>query len=258
MNLGWHFDTFGYVVLREFFGPSEVEAITRVFDVMMPNPGLQAQFADHSVDLMAWAMSGRVDKLVTELLGKGWLYKGSDGNVFERGTPWHRDYLINTRTCKILTYLDPSTLDVIPGSHFVDGPFAHLLNQALTWPEPPTLGGFAEKDKVGNDEVPCVSLSVVPGDVIVFNHNIIHRANVGGRRRLLGLHYAAEFNDEIRDLTLIEMRTFALERCYGPHVPLMHRTAPFHALRDETKGKFSGSYTEQSGESIEFGRRLIR
>lgn len=251
------YDTFGFVVIRNFFDPMEVGIYSREFDRLISATGIMACCADSSELLIKLIDRPMVVDAVGTLLGASWIYKGSDGNVFDRATPWHRDYFIRTPTCKILTYFDPSTLDVIPGSHFVDGPFSKQLNGALTWPEPPVNGGFDEKMLLSNDGVPCHRISTEPGDVIVFSHNLIHRTSIDGRRRLLGLHFASEFNEEIRDLTLIEMRTFGVERCYGPYVPYNDRTMSLWGLINKSASAFGGKYDQQSDESIRFGKRLM-
>lgn len=252
-----HFATFGFVKIPGFFTPGETLAISHEFDATHSRPGIKACCADSNPRLISLIGDSHVYELIGDLLGPSWLYKGSDGNVFLKATPWHRDYFIRTPTCKMLIYLDPSTLELIPGSHFVDGPFAKHLNAALTWPEPPVQGGFNEKMLLYNDDVPHVKVATVPGDVIVFNHNVIHRTSIDGRRRLLGLHFAAEFTEEVKELTLIEMRTFNVPTCYGPCVQRTERTAPFFDLRNDAAGSFSGRYEEQSGESIRFGKRWM-
>lgn len=247
--------TFGYLLMPSFFTGAEMAWISQEFDGILRDPGIKACCADHSARLAMLTDHPRVVQLVTSLFGKDWLYKGSDGNVFVNSSPWHRDYFIKTQTCKMLMYLDGSTLDVLPGSHFVEGPFSSRLNAALTWPEPPVRGGFDEKGLLSNDGVPFVRIEAKPGDVIVFSHNLIHRTvEPKRRRRLLGLHFAEAFTEELRELTLIEMRTFAVASCYGPHVKRTPRTAPFFDL-SSVAGEFSGKYESQSAESVEFGRR---
>ena len=244
------FNSFGYLRIPAFFTPAEMAGIGREFPLDMP--GLKACCADSNEHLISLIEHPKVTALIEDVMGPSWLYKGSDGNYFTDSTPWHRDYFVKTPTCKLLTYLDPTTLDVIPGSHFVEGPFSKHLNAALRWPEG---AGF---NKMMDPPPPFTRLATAPGDVIVFSHNLVHRTvEPGRRRRLLGLHFAAEFTPEIAELTMIEMRTFAVPTCYGPCVKRGPRTAPFMDLRNEVGGNFSGIYEKQSDESIAFARRWM-
>ncbi|MDO8473182.1 MAG: phytanoyl-CoA dioxygenase family protein [Dehalococcoidia bacterium] len=249
MSSAFH-DTFGYTFLPRFFSIEEITWMTEEFNGLLSKPGLRPCFADSSPRLAELIEHPKVVTLVASLFGPDWLYKGSDGNIFAASTPWHRDYFIRTPTVKLMVYLDPSSLDLIPGSHHVEGPFSQLLNRSLLWPE---TAGFDAR--LG--EPPFTRLHALPGDVIAFSHNLIHRTEEPGRRRrAFGLHFAAEFNEEIKELTLIEMRTFGVTRCYGPHVKRGLMTAPFFDLRAEAGG-FDGKYADQSAESIQFGRRLM-
>ena len=218
--------------------------------------------------------------------------KGSDGNVFHAYTPWHRDYLIRTKSIKVLIYLEENNetngaLRVIPGTHFIDDSYSSYLGAALTWPHPPVMGGFDEKGFFGKGHNPCsygenqllpqTAVRTRPGDVIIFNHNLIHCTNAGvgmRRRRLLGLHFCANPNgksldgydqqarDEIRTLSLVEMDSFKLPKMFGPHVydhpsPIVQKMIlPLKDLSLAASEEFNGLYSRQSEWSLEFCSRL--
>lgn len=244
------FNTFGYVLIRDFWSKEEVATITEEFATLLTTPGLRPCFADSNYYLASLTYHPKIVKLMEQILGPTWLYKGSDGNIFNKATPWHRDYLVQTLTCKLLTYLDENTLDVIPGSHHIRDEYCRQLGSELMWPE---SGGFHK-----GFLPPYIQLLSYPGDIIVFNHCLIHRTSEpkGRVRRLFGLHFTQEFNEEMRELTLIEMRTFNVPKCYGSHIPNNPHTAPFFELENTTVGKFDGQYTSQPQEAIDFARRL--
>lgn len=231
-----HFNTFGYIVVKNFWSSSELQLMGEAFASLLTTVGLRAQFADRNHYLASLITLPKVTELIEHLFGDKWLYKGSDGNIFDKSTPWHRDYLIKTQTCKLLTYLDDNTLDVIPGSHHVGDNYCDRLGADLRGPE---SGGFH-----GDIDVPYQAITTNPGDIIVFNHCIIHRTfnnTVRRNRRLFGLHFSKEFNDEMKELTLIEMKTFNCEKCYGPYIPDNEHTHPYHQLINSNEsGDFSG------------------
>jgi hypothetical protein len=180
-------------------------------------------------------------------------------------------------------------LRVIPGTQFVTDQFSSLIGKALRWPEPPHSGGFDEYDFFGaghdptvpgaNRTIPQCVVSTNPGDIIVFNHNLIHCTNASdsvSTRRLLGLHFCRnplthpvvslreELLKELQDLALIEMGSFKLPRMFGPKVldhpsnTVQSMIAPIKDLSLEIGEKFDGLYSSQSLDSIRFCNRLKR
>lgn len=289
------FDTFGFVRLPGYL-KKEIPAITQEFDRMMQEryghiePGrhyMYPQFADNSPMLTELVDSPKISALAQALCGENYMYKGSDGNIFVNGTPWHRDYLLRVKSIKMLVYLEHNDatsggIVMLPGSQFIGDAYSSYLTQSLTWPEPPVLGGFDEKGLLpsgnnplhhANKLIPGVPVETYPGDVIVFNHNIVHCANqpkISKTRRLLGMHFctnlAAEWGNEegehemeqIKQLALSEMRQFDLSNYYGRCVlerdtPSMRRqTAMLRQLSTDNKQEFDGTYAVQSQESIDF------
>lgn len=294
------FNTFGFIKLPGFF-KTEIKLISTEFDKLMKakfgdtserRNYLYPQFIDNSRVLTDLLLLPRISHLMSGLLGDDFIYKGSDGNIFSSPTPWHRDYYIRTKSCKMLVYLESNdetngAIRMIPGTHFVDDAYSSFLDQALTWPEPPVLGGFDEKKYFGsghdprafgqNRYIPQTVVTNEPGDAIVFNHNLIHCTNAGKwprRRRLMGLHFCVNPNndrfygldqvsrDEIKTLSLVEMESFSLPRMFGPEVlnhpsqEIQRMIGPLKELRFEKSGDFNGLYSAQCESSIEFCNRL--
>lgn len=290
------FDVFGFIKLPGFFR-DEFKWIENEFDTLMRDnfkghPKDRNKFLpqalDNSETLCSILELEKVHQLFGKLLGENFLYKGSDANEFLGSSPWHRDYLIRTRACKMLIYLDETqehtgALRVIPGTHFVDDAFSQMLGAALTWPEAPHLGGFDEKSMLPpfnnptvfgeNKFLPQTVISTKPGDAIVFNHNIIHCTNAAQKprkRRLLGLHFisapdkSVDFLDsEVAKLTLVEMRSAKVKRAYGdklfdhPSERIRSITEPLKSLSLEITGpKFEGYRDANSNDAIDFCNRL--
>ncbi len=297
------FDTFGFVKLPGYF-KDEVKWIGHEFDRMMAEkygqllknrPYFYPQFADSSAKLTALLENPKVVDLAQKFCGENYIYKGSDGNMFVEGSPWHRDYLVRTKSMKMLVYLEHNKMDggpfcAIPGSHFVDDTFSSYLTAALTWPEPPVLGGFDEKRRFGmgnnpkiigqNENIPYVKVDSRPGDVIIFNHNLVHCVNApisAKQRRLFGLHFCADLRSqpqiqngelemaEMRRIALYEMRDFKLPHYYGPCVmasqspAILKQTEFLRSLRVEDiidPKTFDGLAPLNSSEAVDVCSRL--
>ena len=294
------FDTFGFIKIEGFL-KDEVELISNEFDRLMNDrygqldpskPYLYPQFADNSELLTGLLGNEKICKAAQQLCGDDYIYRGSDGSIFREGSPWHRDCLMRVKSVKMLVYLEKNTFKsgpfcAIPGSHFVDDMFSAKLTEALMWPEPPVLGGFDEKHVfppgnnpkiVGqNKQIPYCRLDTRPGDVIIFNHNLIHCVNAPIRRktrRLFGLHFAADIRkvskdpvalsemDALRGLISAELSQFKLPSFYGKYVlesqsPAIRRQTEF--LRDlsyNSATEFDGKHSHNSNEIMELCNRL--
>ncbi len=297
-ELANHFSTFGFVKVPGFFLP-EMEWIPAEFDKLMhskfgdttPNrPYLYPQFIDNCERLTALLELPKVSKLLSAVLGDDFIYRGSDANIFTGSSGWHRDYLIRSRSLKMAVYLEKNTettsaLRVIPGSQFIGDAFSSFLTSALTWPEAPSNGGMDEKDVFGdghnptilglNDIIPTHPICNDVGDVILFNHNLVHCTNastIPRRRRLMAMGFAVNPNrlagrfdeetvNELRDLSLVEMGSFKAASMYGPCVlnstsPIIRRMIePLRHLTLEQHGVFDGRHTMNPDYSIRFCNR---
>lgn len=291
------FDTFGFVKLEGYLKP-EIEALSKEFDRMMverfgkivPNRHyFYPQFADNSPLMTEIIDSPKISNLARALCGDGYMYKGSDGNIFVGGSAWHRDYLLRVKSIKMLIYLEHNdatsgALSLLPGSQFIDDAYSAYLTQALTWPEPPIYGGFDEKGlfpkgnnptiRGENQIVPYVTVETKPGDVIIFNHNILHCVNLPHKpkvRRLFGFHFCTDLTkvqpgpesdkemEQVKQLALTEMRQFDLPNFYGKCIlerntpSMLQQTQVLRQLSTTNRQNFDGTYAVQSQESIDFG-----
>jgi hypothetical protein len=305
------FNIFGFVKISGFFS-EEIAEISQEFDNLMKDKFgskknsdrnyLYPQFIDQNQYLTNLLEKEKIQTVTKNLLGENPIYTGSDGNIFSDSTPWHRDYLIKNRSCKILVYLekidkDSGALRVIPGSHFIGDRYSEYLGDGLAWPEPPYEGGFDEKSFFGkghnprkygeNTMIPNHVAETNPGDVIIFNHTLIHCTNYAltrslipnkefgffkkSTRRMFGLHFFSntnnikdetlrkELKNKMEELFLVEMEGFKLENRFGPYVLNSKSETIKNYIKDikhlkcsDASEDFDGNYTKQSDSSINF------
>ena len=216
-QVAW-FETFGYLVLRGWFaaeraevseGFEEVFAREQAAPLDPRNPfhrSREARFEQETrwiipaivdkSEKLAWLRhDNRIENIARALLGEGYSYAESDGNLFNCDVYWHLDAYGATATSKhikIFFYLDALTQDtgalrIIPGSHHKGAYTAALVRQLTRepWRVPERFG-------VGIDEIPSITVEVEPGDVIVTNFRTLHGSfNGGERRRLFTVNYRA-------------------------------------------------------------------
>lgn len=222
------FETFGFVRLPGVFA-SDIAAVTDAFeDVFAATPAAD-ELTELNVETMdeALARPGRIDSFhhlhqgrhraiipdfverdprlerllddprlvgpVTSILGPGYEYHGSDGNVLDCDTSWHCDVYgspLERYHLKVLFYLDAldasnGALRVIPGTNFHDSPFAHRLRRDLDdWQQVGATFGVA------HDEVPCTTVPTEPGDVVLLNFRTMHATfNSDEGRRLFTINF---------------------------------------------------------------------
>lgn len=177
------FDTFGYLVFPGLLR-DEIETITQEFRAVFDDKGLAhtpdkrtclVPFIDQREYLCGLLDDARIRGIADGILGEDWNYIAGDGNYYSGDTPWHSDgYHRVGKYLKIALYLDEvkkdsGALRVIPGSHRIDN---------KDWP---ALKAHQSKELWGIEgrDVPCVALESTPGDVVAFNHNLMH-ASFGG------------------------------------------------------------------------------
>ena len=173
-------------------------------------------FIDQDAYLSSLLDHPAIEMIAAGLLGEDFNYIGSDGNFYTGDTAWHSDgYHVNGGYIKIALYLDPvgpttGALRVIPGSHRLlktDG-----IRKAARAEE---LWGILQS------AVPAVALTSQPGDVVVFNHNIMHSSFGGStRRRMFTLNLCRHCETETEVAELEEFidggSRFWLDRVHGP------------------------------------------
>ena len=208
-----HYNTFGYLFLRQAFSPEEMAAFIRVVEEFWKENPVEEengerfliQFVERQPLLTSIVTDERIYPIVEELMEPGFIWVGSEGHISSRDeVNWHPDRKyyrdgeegwIDYPQIKIMLYLDKvgkdsGCLRVIPGSHRM--PLHKDLADQESDPDSQPFG-LAPRD------IPCAPLESQPGDVILFNHCIWHSAFGGGvGRRYLALKFAAKpFSDDL-------------------------------------------------------------
>ena len=202
------FDTFGFLKFPGLLH-EEVSWIIPEFEAVFTDRGIVhdgnlrtciVPFADSRARLCTLLDHPSIVTIANALIGEDFNYLGSDGNYYTGDTGWHTDGWHDVgRYIKFAFYLDPvgretGALRVIPGSHRV-AVRPHWNVYCAGQSE--RLWGLKQS------EVPSVALDSQPGDVLVFNHNLLHSAFGGTTRRrmfTLNLSSHAETADESADL----------------------------------------------------------
>ncbi len=203
-----YFETFGYLICRQLFPPSEIAEITCEADELwrqMRKEGEDkgshqdiAPFIEHRPRLMQLADDDRIYEPMQQLLGDEFIWVGSEGRVGSFNDTndhrWHCDrtwmYGLSYRWIKHMIYLEPTTKDtgalrVIPGSHLRE--FAEILH-VFNEERPNTCRDIFG---VEGDEMPCVALESDPGDMVILNHYIFHGVyHKQPNRRYISLKFA--------------------------------------------------------------------
>jgi ectoine hydroxylase-related dioxygenase (phytanoyl-CoA dioxygenase family) len=198
-----YFETFGFLVLRNAFSSEETNLITKEADQVWKHTqgrdtdsghtevGKQISgFIEMNTVLTNLIADDRVYVAVEQLLGPGFTYVASDGNMWAGDTVWHSDDNIRPgyKRVKIALYLDPLTrkngcLRVVPGSHLY--PFHKGLKKVFQADQNP-FGLVPEM-------VPSFPIETNPGDILMFCHDIMH-ASFGAHqlRRQIALSFFAK------------------------------------------------------------------
>ncbi len=214
------FDTFGFLVVRGALR-DDVEWIAEEHAAVFRDLGIAhtgeartqvVPFIDHRPRLCGLLEHPAVEGLLGTVLGEDFNYIAGDGNYYSGDTGWHPDGAHSIGLyVKLAIYLDPVTaasgaLRVIPGSH------RHLDWSARQAAESDGLWG------VPGSAVPAVALESQPGDLVLFNHNIMHSSWGGGSaRRMFTMNCGARARSEDE---LVELRSYIAHH----HVYLMERT----------------------------------
>jgi ectoine hydroxylase-related dioxygenase (phytanoyl-CoA dioxygenase family) len=198
-----HFNTFGFLLLRQAFSPDETAEITRAFETVLAEDRAGRAFdgekrqavlgvAERRPLLTRLIESDLIYEAMEQLLGPNFVWVGSDGNLYVGDTAWHPDSKnLHYRRIKVAFYLDPVTaetgcLRVIPGSH------RDPLHTALIGLMPANAAGTTPFGVPPRD-IPHFPLESQPGDVVMFDQCTWHAA-FGGKtgRRMFTFNYSAE------------------------------------------------------------------
>ena len=186
-----HFNTFGFLVLRQLFTADEAAIMKREAEEIMSDArgGQPADptvwqavqpFFERRPFLSQLVDDDRVYSIGQDILGPDFFLDGTEGNLHTGDTAWHGDGSGEViRQTKIVFYVDPLTRDtgclrVIPGTHLaVDpDPFA-ILRSGNKDPDFRPFG-------MHPSEMPSVAVETQPGDVVVFTEHTLHAA-FGGK-----------------------------------------------------------------------------
>jgi len=224
------FTTFGFIKFPQLFA-DRLEWIIHEFTHTFPNTNVHdgskrtcvVPFIDQRMSTLL--DDPRIEEIGSALLGKNFNYMGSDGNYYTGDTRWHRDgNHPKYKHLKIAFYLDKidgnfGALRVIPGSHRLDDQFGKDLGQKTSKSD--------EFWGIDGSNVPAVALDVIPGDALVFDHNIFHSSWKGNTsRRMFTINLCERYEDQdiqkLRDY-LSGASRFWLDRSFGE---TMMNTAP--------------------------------
>lgn len=227
------YETFGYIVLPGLL-KDEIGWITDEFEAVFVDRGIVHDpskrsafipFIDQREKLCTIIDLPQIEGALADILGDDFSYLGSDGNFYSGDTRWHPDgNHVSGKWVKMALYLDPVTRDsgclrVIPGTHRVEAIDKWQAREAWSSEE---LWGVEGRD------VPAVALESEPGDVVIFNQNLMHASYGGGtRRRMLAMSFIShlETEAEIADLKEV-IGAQARFWCDSLHTDITRNTGP--------------------------------
>jgi hypothetical protein len=211
------FETFGYLVLPGLL-TDEIGWITEEFEAVFRDRRVEhdgtkrsciVPFIDQRERLCTLLDHPRIVGLIGGLLGDDFNYVGGDGNYYAGDTGWHSDGFHRVgKFLKVALYLDPVTRDtgclrVIPGTHRLEAGGAPACGCETPGWDARQAGRSRELWGIEPRDVPCMALESQPGDVVAFNHNLMHSSFGGSsRRRMFTLNNCrrCETPEEIADL----------------------------------------------------------
>jgi len=183
-----HFETFGFVVLRNVFTLEEAEIMKResediYAEVWGGRPADATErmalqpFFERRPFLAGLAADDRIYEIGEDLLGPDFVLDGTEGNFHVGDTKWHggEGKPITVRSVKIAFYLEPLTKDsgclrFIPGSHLAE--FGGKLKANQLTDDDPVEKHF----ELAAAALPSVPIESDPGDIVLFMENTYHGA----------------------------------------------------------------------------------
>ena len=192
-----HYETFGFVILRDYLTPQEMETLESEFEL-----GLDAAYSHEQFDgtQRQWTPlmgpetpffaglpeDARFHEVAEQLYGEDCFLIVCDGNRYVGDTGWHPDHRIDpAEDCwgvKFAVYLDSvgaetGALRVVTGSH--RNPYHDEVKTNLAETRPAI------------DEVPSFVCESEPGDVVAFDMRCWHASCGGsnGRRMSTAVYY---------------------------------------------------------------------
>jgi ectoine hydroxylase-related dioxygenase (phytanoyl-CoA dioxygenase family) len=207
------FRVFGYLIVPAILR-DEIAWMREEFDRLLcepdgaPSNRAIVPFVESSPRLRTLLDHPVLERVIADVLGEEFTYVSSDGAFRHGDTNWHPDGSWPTigSFAKVAIYLEQYTretgsLRVIPGSHRLTGDHWAARDAARA----EELWGIPQS------EVPAVALTPAPGDVIIFDHNLMHGAFGGAARRMFTLNVGRQVrSDEDR---------LRLRKYLGIHIP---------------------------------------
>ena len=201
------FDTFGFIRLRQQFSAEEMEALSREVDKLFEEQRGGGPDQDQGIDdiieqgevMTRMLVDDRIFGTVEALLGPGFIWNGSEGNLSFTGATgtgehrWHTDRPNepHATTYSFHLYLeqlraDTGALRVIPGSH------KPTLHDDLLPLNEQTADSSMKVYGLGPMDIPGVVIESDPGDIVFFSQKIYHGVyGMQPGRRYLKLRFAA-------------------------------------------------------------------
>jgi ectoine hydroxylase-related dioxygenase (phytanoyl-CoA dioxygenase family) len=251
------FDTFGFLKLPGLLA-DEIGWISGEFDAIwsrradISHDGTHRTiypdaFLNASPVLAQLVEHPLLSAICEELLGPEIAYYGGDGNYYSGDTSWHRDVFnipdgeeakTIVRHIKIAFYLDPLTattgaLRVIPGSHHLGDRFAQQLREYVVKGSADLrLDGTTDLG-VPSEDIPALALPVEPGDILFFDHRIMHASFGGGpARRMFAMNlFEGCHTSRQRELTARIFRMYGSQGMSYFFSEDVTRNAPAERLR---------------------------
>lgn len=220
------FADFGYLIVPGILR-DEIPGMREDFDALLREPdGTPSRraivpFVESTARLRSLLEHRALERVIADILGERWTYLSSDGAFRHGDTHWHPDGTWpGLCFAKVAIYLDRVTretgaLRVIPGSHRITGdPW-----RAREARQSQELWG------IPMSEVPAVALTPEPGDLVLFDHNLMHGAFGGSARRMFTLNVGREVRGED---DIVRLRKYL-----GIHISSWNARTYSQALLDE-------------------------
>ena len=186
-----HFETFGFVILRQVFNAEEVAIMRRESDEIfaedrnggpVTNTTQYVQpFFERKPYLSTLVDDDRIYEIGVDLLGPDFILDQTEGRLRAGDTSWHGAGRAEheLRTVKINFYTgeltkDTGALRFVPGSHKASDPDLYEVLRENN--DDPDYWPFGMKPS----EIPCYAAESRPGDLVIFTENVLH-SSFGGR-----------------------------------------------------------------------------
>ncbi|MFE5034936.1 phytanoyl-CoA dioxygenase family protein [Streptomyces sp. NPDC056683] len=206
-------EVFGFAHLRQAASDA-VPALERGFDglIDLPADGMPNERVTRFDILTAMPELGLISRsawvrgICRAYFGRDHQVITSDANALVGDSYWHSDGFYSTPFLRFVLYLDATAHDTgalrfLPGSHRADN----------GWLGDPTRHVIRHREDLGlaGGDVPAAVVESQPGDVIVFDTNVMHAAWNGDIRRQLAFNCVGE---PVTEAEQLDTRRYFLNR----------------------------------------------